>query len=268
MPLHPYVRKYFTFSVNGELLQMSCLPMGWLASPAILTKVFGVVVRHLRSPASHTWLQIVYHTRFLQSGCKCRLEYDARVASPVVGVLVELHHLETHAAGHRPQGVVVDHFLVMLLSAALAARCAALSLWGGYVHVDGGAWVRVLAERAPERAQAEQRDVLHRIRHRDDVKGLAEVHVRDVSLDKSDVVLGRRVLRRSCYPTVHKLHADEPASDSRPSARLNQQPTSSATEVENARTCRDANQAQAKASEEGAMRYGGTARHCERQRST
>ena len=50
--IHPDDRKYFTCDMGGELVQLAALPMGWLASPAILTKVMRVVVRHLRSPAA------------------------------------------------------------------------------------------------------------------------------------------------------------------------------------------------------------------------
>jgi hypothetical protein len=46
----PEHRKYFTFNVNGELLQYAALPMGWNGSPYVFTKFTQVLTSFLRSP--------------------------------------------------------------------------------------------------------------------------------------------------------------------------------------------------------------------------
>ena len=46
----PEHRKFFTFCVNGELLQYAALPMGWNGSPYVFTKFTQVLTRFLRSP--------------------------------------------------------------------------------------------------------------------------------------------------------------------------------------------------------------------------
>lgn len=48
VPIHPDHRKYFRFLVDGEVLQMRSLPMGYCNSPQIFTKVMRVVVAALR----------------------------------------------------------------------------------------------------------------------------------------------------------------------------------------------------------------------------
>jgi hypothetical protein len=46
----PEDRKYFTFNLNGRLLQASALPFGWNASPYVFVKTMKVLVQTLRSP--------------------------------------------------------------------------------------------------------------------------------------------------------------------------------------------------------------------------
>ena len=46
----PEDRKYFTFNLNGKLLQASALPFGWNASPYVFVKTMKVLVQTLRSP--------------------------------------------------------------------------------------------------------------------------------------------------------------------------------------------------------------------------
>ena len=46
----PEHRKYFTFCVNGEMLQYAALPMGWNGSPFVFTRFTQVLTHFLRSP--------------------------------------------------------------------------------------------------------------------------------------------------------------------------------------------------------------------------
>ena len=50
----PEDRKYFTFNLNGRLLQASALPFGRNASPYIFVKTMKILVQALRSPTAHT----------------------------------------------------------------------------------------------------------------------------------------------------------------------------------------------------------------------
>ena len=49
VPLHPSVRHFFAFEIDGEVYQACALPMGWTNSPYVLAKVMAVFMRHLRS---------------------------------------------------------------------------------------------------------------------------------------------------------------------------------------------------------------------------
>ena len=46
----PEDRKYFTFNLNGKLLQASALPFGWNASPYVFVKTMKTLVQTLRAP--------------------------------------------------------------------------------------------------------------------------------------------------------------------------------------------------------------------------
>ena len=48
----PEDRKYFTFNLNGRLLQASALPFGWNASPYVFVKTMKTLVQSLRSPSA------------------------------------------------------------------------------------------------------------------------------------------------------------------------------------------------------------------------
>ena len=49
--LHPAIRKYFNFNVNGSWYECVALPFGWSLAPAIFTKLMRPVLAIIRSPA-------------------------------------------------------------------------------------------------------------------------------------------------------------------------------------------------------------------------
>ena len=61
----PEDRKYFTFNLNGRLLQCSALPFGWNASPYVFVKTMKTLVQTLRSP---TGVQDMAALQSLQDG--------------------------------------------------------------------------------------------------------------------------------------------------------------------------------------------------------
>ena len=48
--IHPYDRKYMTFSLFGQLHQISAVPFGWTSSPFVFSEIMKVLVRVLRNP--------------------------------------------------------------------------------------------------------------------------------------------------------------------------------------------------------------------------
>ncbi len=48
--LHPELRKYFTFNVNGMFYECIALPFGWSLAPAIFTKLMRPVLAIIRAP--------------------------------------------------------------------------------------------------------------------------------------------------------------------------------------------------------------------------
>lgn len=49
--LHPLLRRYFTFNVNGLYYECVALPFGWSLAPAIFTKLMRPVLAIIRSPS-------------------------------------------------------------------------------------------------------------------------------------------------------------------------------------------------------------------------
>jgi ribonuclease HI len=50
--IHPQFRRFFSFHMDGEFFQCATLPMGWLNSPFVFTKVMRPMVAYLRAPAA------------------------------------------------------------------------------------------------------------------------------------------------------------------------------------------------------------------------
>ena len=114
----PEDRKYFTFNLNGRLLQASALPFGWNASPYVFVKTMKVMVQALRSP----------------TGAQDLLDLQELQSTPVARVGGKGHSRFSHL--RRQGGKVIpkarglrilpymDDFLVLCRtrSAALAAR--------------------------------------------------------------------------------------------------------------------------------------------------
>ena len=50
LAIHPKDRKYFTVNLNGQLLHLCALPMGWSLSPYVFQKLTDVFVNKLRDP--------------------------------------------------------------------------------------------------------------------------------------------------------------------------------------------------------------------------
>jgi ribonuclease HI len=48
LPVRECDRQYFRFIIDGEVMQLNCLPMGWTNSPYYLTKIFRTIVGALR----------------------------------------------------------------------------------------------------------------------------------------------------------------------------------------------------------------------------
>ena len=49
--LHPLIRKFFNFNINGQWFECIALPFGWSLAPAIFTKLMRPVLAIIRSPA-------------------------------------------------------------------------------------------------------------------------------------------------------------------------------------------------------------------------
>ena len=49
--LHPLIRKFFNFNINGQRFECIALPFGWSLAPAIFTKLMRPVLAIIRSPA-------------------------------------------------------------------------------------------------------------------------------------------------------------------------------------------------------------------------
>jgi ribonuclease HI len=49
VPIKEEHRKYFRFLIDGEIMQLNTLPMGWTNSPFYLTKIFRTLVKAIRS---------------------------------------------------------------------------------------------------------------------------------------------------------------------------------------------------------------------------
>ncbi len=54
LAIHPNDREVFTVNLNGQLLQLCALPMGWSLSPYVFQKLTDVFVNKLRDPDSTT----------------------------------------------------------------------------------------------------------------------------------------------------------------------------------------------------------------------
>jgi hypothetical protein len=54
LAIHPKDREAFTVNLNGQLLQLYTLLMGWSLSPYVFQKLMGVFVNNLRDPDSTT----------------------------------------------------------------------------------------------------------------------------------------------------------------------------------------------------------------------
>ena len=54
LAIHPKNREAFTMNINGQLLQLCALPMGWSLSPFVFQKLTGVFVNKLRDPETTT----------------------------------------------------------------------------------------------------------------------------------------------------------------------------------------------------------------------
>jgi hypothetical protein len=52
MDIHPKDREAFKVKINGQLLQLCALPMGWSLSPYVFQKLADVFVDKLRDPDS------------------------------------------------------------------------------------------------------------------------------------------------------------------------------------------------------------------------
>ena len=52
LTIHPNSREAFTINLNGQLLQLCALPMGWSLSPYVFQKLTDVLVHKLRDPES------------------------------------------------------------------------------------------------------------------------------------------------------------------------------------------------------------------------
>jgi hypothetical protein len=73
MAIHPQLRRYFTFHMDGEFFQCATLPMGWLNSPFVFTKVMRPMVAYLRSPAARVRQRAMPAQRPVSTGpCELR----------------------------------------------------------------------------------------------------------------------------------------------------------------------------------------------------
>jgi hypothetical protein len=54
LAIHPKDREAFKVNLNGQLLQLCALPMGWLLSPFVFQKLTDLFVNKLRDPEATT----------------------------------------------------------------------------------------------------------------------------------------------------------------------------------------------------------------------
>ena len=54
LAIHPKDREAFRVNLNGQLLQICALPMGWSLSPFVFQKLLGVFVNEMRDPETTT----------------------------------------------------------------------------------------------------------------------------------------------------------------------------------------------------------------------